>query len=221
MGRKIIYFIIGVLILLFLFSLDFGLIKISTLSSTTAATDEPIATSDEPTLSLSIDPFIEANGIVVIECEHYNNKMPGDLHEWELNTDHKGYSGEGAMEVSPNNDFSWMSNYAETSPELFYKVVFKTTGRYYIWLRGYGADDHSDSVHIGLDGNAVQSSKALALTIGQYGWLNKTYDWDRSYIDIPKTGLHEINLWAREDGSIIDKIILATNPDYTPDSSGR
>jgi hypothetical protein len=58
------------------------------------------------------------------------------------------------------------------------------------------------------------------------GW-NNDYEWnngryqrpERAQIDIPSTGIHVLNIWVREDGLIVDKIVLTTNPDFT--LSGR
>jgi len=189
-------------------------------ASNTGGCGEWSPTINVVTHKLSKDPFIEINGMVVIESEHYTDNISRGSHNWVLCTSFDGYSGEGAMQASPNNDASWMKDYSKKSPELIYKVNFSTTGRYFIWHRCYGIDDHSDSVHVGLDGKSMETSGSIVMDIGQYNWLNRTYTWARAYIDILKTGIHEINLWAREDGSITDKILLTTDPDYKPAGIG-
>jgi hypothetical protein len=56
---------------------------------------------------------------------------------------------------------------------------------------------------------------------GGYTWNNSRYQIaGPSNIDITTTGLHTLNIWVREDGLIIDKIVLTTNPDYRPTGAG-
>jgi hypothetical protein len=47
------------------------------------------------------------------------------------------------------------------SPELRYRVQFATTGTYHVWLRISVPDGSGDSVHVGLDGQAVTSADRI------------------------------------------------------------
>src|SRR3989304_968418 len=42
----------------------------------------------------------------------------------------------------------------------------------------------------------------------------------RSTIDVTEVGVHTLNAYMREDGLAFDKILLTTNPDYTPTGFG-
>ncbi|MCH7940735.1 MAG: hypothetical protein IH842_02020, partial [Thaumarchaeota archaeon] len=55
---------------------------------------------------------------------------------------------------------------------------------------------------------------------GVYQWTNRTRDPERAFLDIGTGGVHTLNLWMREDGAIVDKILLTTNPDYVPEGDG-
>jgi hypothetical protein len=45
-------------------------------------------------------------------------------------------------------------------------------------------------------------------------------DGPRSTFEVTSVGIHTFNLWMREDGLIVDKIVLTTNPDYVPTGDG-
>src|SRR5690606_26678472 len=104
--------------------------------------------------------FIEANGQVVIEAEHFTDNTPRSAHEWSV-VSNAGASGTAVVTVGPNSGQVINSNYAVTSPELTYRVQFSNVGTYYVWLRGFGPTADDDSCHIGLDGNEVGSSDRI------------------------------------------------------------
>jgi len=39
-------------------------------------------------------------------------------------------------------------------------------------------------------------------------------------VNITTTGVHTLNLWMREDGFVIDKLLLTTNASYMPSGTG-
>ena len=45
-------------------------------------------------------------------------------------------------------------------------------------------------------------------------------DGVRATIDVPSPGEHVVNVWMREDGLILDKIVLSPDPDFKPTASG-
>jgi len=42
----------------------------------------------------------------------------------------------------------------------------------------------------------------------------------RAVVNIPTTGEHTINIYGREDGVRVDKIVLTKDIDYTPTGDG-
>jgi len=50
-----------------------------------------------------------------------------------------------------------------------------------------------------------------------YQWSNSIHNepGERSQIEVTTPGLHVLNIWMREDGLLVDKIVLTTNPDFT------
>ncbi|MDJ0863901.1 MAG: hypothetical protein QNK18_08435 [Gammaproteobacteria bacterium] len=43
---------------------------------------------------------------------------------------------------------------------------------------------------------------------------------NRDNVNVSSTGPHIVNIWMREDGSTIDKIVPTTSSGYTPSGAG-
>jgi hypothetical protein len=76
-----------------------------------------------------------------------------------------------------------------------------------------------------LDGVLLDTSRRISgFTSGAgYVWtssrVDATVDIGPARFDVP-AGEHVINVWMREDGLIVDKILITTNPNYTPTGLG-
>ena len=53
-----------------------------------------------------------------------------------------------------------------------------------------------------------------------YGWSKNTLDGAVATIHVTSTGVHTINLFMREDGFVVDKVLLTTNANFTPAGAG-
>src|SRR5262249_5672760 len=53
-----------------------------------------------------------------------------------------------------------------------------------------------------------------------YTWSRSTLDGPVARITVTTTGVHVLNLWMREDGTVVDKIVLTTNANYVPTGLG-
>jgi hypothetical protein len=152
------------------------------------------------------------------EAENYRENISRSGYTWELRTDVTGYSGSGFMQV-PTTGGGIDTGYATTSPELRYRVIFPSSGTYYIWIRGYGGSPDDDSIHAGIDGQAPTTADRISgcnwHTSGWY-WCNSTMDGPRATLVISTPGLHTLNLWMREDGFRVDRVLLTTDSTYTP-----
>ncbi len=187
-----------------------------------------ITVLDQPSLPTDYAQFQQDSGnqgIVSIEAEHFNVNNSYSNHNWISNIT-VGSSGNEAMEAAPNIKFSVTANYApDNSPRLDFDVNFVKTGTHYVWVRGYGPDLGSDSIHIGLNNIAVSSAGAMKSFSPNKSWIwcgdaEGTGVLAPAIIDIPSTGIHTINAWMREDGFIFDKIVITTDPDYVPTDIG-
>jgi glycosidase len=158
----------------------------------------------------------ESSGVVIFEAENYTANFTNRLsppHSWTLGTSTAGFSGAGYMEGLPNDGTSGSAN--STTPEMQFTVNFTSTGTHYIWVRGYAAASTDDSMFVGIDG-----ASSVAWTLNQYN----TWQWSNAQqgssnaptIPVATTGNHTINLWMREDGLKIDRVILTTNASFSP-----
>ncbi len=164
----------------------------------------------------------DANGIVSIEAEHFHSNTPQGGHQWSAVTTPAGFSGGGAMKATPDNDTNINTGYVANSPRLDFQINFVKTGTHYVWLRGFGESGSDDSVHAGLDGQAVANADRIGSFPWGWNWLKKTMDGGGTpaRIEVSALGQHTLNIWMREDGFVVDKIVVTSNASYTPTGVG-
>ena len=160
------------------------------------------------------------DGIVSVEAENFDENVAVGGHGWEETGPTGGFTGVAGM-WSPNGNGGHNTNYATNSERLDYEINFVKSGTHYIWILGWGASGTDDSCHVGLDGEATPLSDRMSGWNNNYRWANGRFQRpERSQIDVREAGIHTLNVFVREDGLIIDKIVLTTNPDYTPTGEG-
>ncbi len=178
-------------------------------SSTTTATT---TTSAPATLS-------EVNGLITIEAENFDSKTGSNPHHW-VNGTYANASGGKSMISTPNNGKLWSNSTG--SPKLSYKVNFAASGIYHLWIRGWGDENSNgiggnDSVHAGLNGLISSTADKIDGFPTGWHWSNRTRDGVSAKITVPSAGVHTFNLWMREDGFAVDKIVLTKKATYKPD----
>ena len=159
--------------------------------------------------------------IVSMEAESYHDSTAAsDGHEWQPASS-SAYSGNGAMEALPEDKLGYYTGYATTSARLDYSVEFVATGTHYIWVRGLGPSTSSDSLHVGIDGATVSTGENFNgfLPTGTLAWSGKSGTSVRK-LSVATPGIHTINVWMRESGMVIDKLVLTTDPAYVPTGAG-
>jgi hypothetical protein len=127
-----------------------------------------------------------------------------------------------AMLFGPDTGFSMSGTDAATlatGSKLSYKIDFKTSGSYQLWVLAKSVDFNSDSIHVGLDNQYKFTSNGIQGVSGsQFKWVNLSNGGTAvpggSAIAVT-AGVHELNLWGREDGLIIDRIYLTTSTSTT------
>jgi PKD repeat protein len=166
--------------------------------------------------------FQEQSGQVVMEAEHFAESVNRNSQSWIKRTDTAGSVGTGFMRAEPDSGATTDdTNYPTTRPELRYRVQISTPGTYYVWLRGYATDDSNNSVHVGLNGQAVASADKISTsTFNSWTWIQSTRDGPVATVNISSAGLYTINLWMREDGFRVDRVLLTTNSSLTPSGNG-
>jgi F5/8 type C domain-containing protein/uncharacterized protein DUF1349/glycosyl hydrolase family 115 len=202
MGRKLIHVFLGVLVL----GLVVGMANAAPLQQDPGP-DGIVSVEAE-----NYDLYLERTNTWVLITEVANGFVPPD-----------GFSGGFALQSTPTGlaeGGGITSDIEDRSPQLDYAINFVKTGTYYIWLLAYGMDGNSDSCHAGLDGAVVDTATVISGFNGSHAWTSELMAGGRPTIDVTTMGLHTFNIWMRETGSTIDKIILTTNPDYTPTDFG-
>lgn len=159
------------------------------------------------------------DALVVIEAEknYFNLAQAGK--GW-TNTSVSGASGGLALQALPNNGTNLNAGFAANSPRLDFLVNFLRTGTHYLWVRGQGPGSADRTVHAGLDGAVIATADRLSGFGSSWAWSQNTLDASPATVIVTNPGLHVVNLWMREDGFIVDKLLLTTNASYTPSGPG-
>lgn len=162
----------------------------------------------------------DANGMVVIEAEDADGSAAAGNRAWEHAATRAGFAGTGAVRAMPNNGANRDTNFTTNSPRLDYRVTFEQAGTYSVWVRGRGPSTADDSVHVGLDGASETTADRVTGLPANYGWTRKTVDGPVATLTIDTPGIHTVNLWMREDGAIVDRLLLTPDATFVPTGVG-
>jgi WD40 repeat protein len=171
----------------------------------------------------------EGKELICIEAEDYDANVPQGRHWWSV-VDDKTASGKLRIQNFPdlsNEKIGVITEYAVTDPrrdvaKLDYRVNFTTPGKYYVWVRGQSSDHYGNSLHVGINGKATTTADNIECLgeVNTWIWDNDTKDDERATIEIKEAGPVTINIWPREDGIQIDKLILTLDEAFKPADSG-
>ena len=155
------------------------------------------------------------DGIISFEAEDYQLLLPQAEHTWEFTTSISGFSEAGAMEaVSNSNTNFYSNNYVTDSPRMDFRFSLVSEGTIYVWIRGYGVNNGSNSCYAELDDESSTSAENVGFDVdGDWSWKEETFSG-------VSAGAHTLYLWMRESGTLIDKIVITSNPAYDPDDVG-
>ncbi|MFK7920829.1 MAG: PKD domain-containing protein [Bacteroidia bacterium] len=154
--------------------------------------------------------FLLVNGEVVIEAENFTESAPGtggaSGSTWLSYSDVTASNGL-AMRAEPNTGAYTGLNL--NGPRLDYDIYFDTPGTYYVFVRASAPSENDDSFHAGLNGQAVTNQTGIGMhRVGAWAWAESANNGIAVQIVVPSTGKHTFNLWMREDGVQLDKIIV-------------
>ncbi|WP_165869126.1 DUF11 domain-containing protein, partial [Thiogranum longum] len=205
----------------------------STLTNTASVSalnePDPVAGNDSASVSLTV--FIPgggsgafqqdsgAGGVVSMEAENNSaNVVASDGHAWlSAGGSFPGFAGTDALQALPADGVTHGSSYSTLSPQLDFQVNFVASGTHYLWIRGLAPSTGSDSLHAGLDGQEFGSGKNLRGSgTGSYIWISTKANGARSTLNIPAPGEHTVNVWMRESGFVVDKVVLTTDVAFDP-----
>jgi hypothetical protein len=181
------------------------------------------ATVQVSPVSAGTGAYVESAGLLVMEAEK-GTRVSASGQSWVVRTANAGFSGTSYLSAEPNSGVNMASGYVGKTPEVRLNARFTTPGTYYVWVRGLARSFADDSVHVGLNGKAAPSAEGLSefpVAQGTWGWSSHKMDKVvRTTLSIPSAGYHTINVWMREDGFALDKLILSNSSSFTPGGTG-
>ena len=192
-----------------------GAVAIAALALGCKSKDQaPAEPAAKPAAETAAKPAAPAPGgaPIAIEAENFKNNVKKGALGWVLVTKPEGFSGKGAMQAMPNDNVNNDTGFVEDSPRLDYDVDFPKAGTYTVWVRGWGETEEDNSCHVGLDGKEVETSDRIAEFSAEWAWVKDTKDGEDAVIKVAAPGKHILNVWMREDGFILDKIVLSPDP---------
>ena len=189
--------------------------------------------------------FEEKNGVLIVEAENFHRQEKDDIRKWyridQTYTDsilpdgdevHFATASQSAyLEILPDTRRNHQdkliagenfSNKPGQLAILHYQVKINTPGKYYVWVRAYSTGSEDNGIHVGLDGEWVDSGQRMQWCEGkqQWAWASKQRTKEvhcgverQIFLDIPEAGMHTISFSMREDGFEFDKWILTQTYD--------
>ncbi|MDP5228875.1 MAG: hypothetical protein NWQ38_00675 [Cellulophaga sp.] len=128
--------------------------------------------------------------------------------------------------LNPGENFS---NDAGKVAVLHYRVRIDSPGRYYVWVRAFSSGSEDNGIHVGLNGEWPESGQRMQWCEGKNKWTWESKQRTKEvhcgvpqqiYLDIEKSGVHDIQFSMREDGFEFDKFILSNDINYVPENEG-
>lgn len=164
------------------------------------------------------------------EAEAFFDRNQTAVFGWYCQTSDTGYKNKCYMRASPNNGLGYASNegYTTYSPRMNYWVAFPQTGgtTWYVWVRGRGCGYNNDSIHVGLWEQQTPTAEDMtgwdtcSSGVNGYVWKRIRVNSSNAYIvaatDNTNGAFKRLNVWMREDGMRVDRVILAQNASYDP-----
>ena len=189
--------------------------------------------------------FEEKNGFLVVEAEDYHSQELDQIRKWyridkkyaaniqpDIDEPHyKTASDNAYLEILPdtrtNHDEKLIrgenfSNVPGKLGVLNYSVKFNTPGKYYVWVRTFFTGSEDNGIHVGLNGEWVESGQRMQWCEGkdEWTWASKQRTKEEHcgierqiYLNIPSVGIHTISFSMREDGFEFDKWAMSQEYD--------
>lgn len=164
--------------------------------------------------------FFEADGLVSIEAEHATTRVEGTgaavgIH-WQDQSDTTA-SGAVCVVALPNTTHvnTWET---DAGARLDFEVDFATTGAYRIHVRMLGPNGDDDSVRLGVDGTILTTGGVGVTTGTAWSWQSASSTSVQADFTVSTPGVHTINVWMRENGTLVDKLVITTGS--APSGSG-
>jgi hypothetical protein len=174
----------------------------------------------EETLTATLKMYQEENGQVVPEAEKAAWGIGQTEPGWLMGTAINGYTKSGYVRDWPDVGRMVSTNTFTSAAVLVYPLNFTTPGTYTVWLRGYAPNAAGDSVYVGFDGQWVGTLTGFVPQQWSWANINMQAGGQAVVVNVTRAGAHTLQLWPREDGLSLDRLLLTTNGTYVPIGNG-
>ncbi len=159
------------------------------------------------TYRIDRQPFLARGDHIVIEAENYFCQKQAENHAFAP-VEHGGASAQ-AIDAQPDNGTKYKQGHG---PRLDFPILVEAPGEWYAWVRWQGRGGSSDSFYLGVD----------TQVLGEFGRHGGDWIWQRleGNVSFERDGQHVLNIWMREDGTLIDKLVLTRDADWQPTGTG-
>lgn len=147
---------------------------------------------------------------VVIEAEKHLRAVPaaGGASNWIKQAIPGGFTGDGFMSVPDEGRLN--DPFKPDGARLDYALRFTKPGKWFLWVRANGNNDGGQYLHAGIGLDPGDWGIKLRTGHGRYAWTRFPE------FNIAKPGDHLLSIWMCEDGAMLDRMILTTDPAFKP-----
>lgn len=168
-------------------------------------------------LSLGEKVYIEQDGYVSIEAEHYTTLNNNHVQTWELLKDLGRISGDMMRTVSPNLVGTSELEYLENGAYLSYDVYFNQAGTFDMEVYRLPTLNANGRLRFAVqvnDEEPVILEGQLDAEVGnldwQYGIFNQIFK-HKLNVTIPEAGMNTIKIYSIDPYLVFDKYVIYTN----------
>lgn len=180
---------------------------------------------DNNVIPLNEKTYVESNGYISIEAEHFSNSVSKGDYEWKVVNDF-GRSGD-SVKIFPN--LAEPVTDLTDSAYLEYNVYFNSTGTFPIDIYRMPTLNERGTMKFAI---GIDNQTPTVLT-GQNSYVNKsngTDAWGKGVmnntqvlsttIKVDTVGYHTIELYQIDPGVVIDKMVITTDGNKAPSYFG-
>ena len=165
----------------------------------------------------TVDTFLESGGLLVMEVEN-GSAEAGPSHTWQEQSTQPDAGADQYLRAMPDVGQLYDVAQLSHSPEVTFQAQIGTPGSYTVWARGMAPNAAGDSLHIGLNGSA-NPSPLTGFLPHEWSWSKLEMNGSDATLEL-NSGTQTLNVWLREDGLRLDRLLLATDETYIPAGIG-
>jgi RHS repeat-associated protein/uncharacterized repeat protein (TIGR01451 family) len=173
-----------------------------------------------PDLFTAVEAFVANNGLLVLEAEKGQADDSSSSHSWASQTVQSGYAGTAYVRGVPDVGARYDTDEVDNSPHRTFVISTTAATTYTVWVRGMATDASGDSIHLGVNGEVVDTTSDMTGFDRSWDWASLTMAGVSGTLPLTASDIYTLDLWLREDGVRVDRILLASDPEYVPTGMG-